>query len=64
MPPVATVLAKTLPRPDLDSDGIADAEDGCPDRAGVASPDPIRNGCPAAAEKALEPIEQALAALA
>ncbi len=45
------VIAKTLPPSDRDSDGIADAKDGCPDRAGKASADPVRNGCPTAAEK-------------
>ncbi|MEO6774394.1 MAG: OmpA family protein, partial [Kofleriaceae bacterium] len=40
-------IARTLPPPDADGDGIHDLDDACPDRAGVASPDPIRNGCPA-----------------
>jgi outer membrane protein OmpA-like peptidoglycan-associated protein len=47
----AATLARTLPASDRDRDGIADAEDGCPDRAGVASADPVRHGCPTAAEK-------------
>lgn len=46
-----TTLARTLPPSDRDRDGIADAEDGCPDRAGIASADPVRHGCPTAAEK-------------
>ncbi len=44
-------LARTLPASDRDGDGIADTDDGCPERAGDASVDPIRNGCPAVAEK-------------
>ncbi len=44
-------LEKALPPSDRDSDGIVDASDGCPERAGMASPDPIRHGCPTAAEK-------------
>jgi OOP family OmpA-OmpF porin len=31
---------------DRDQDGIADAEDGCPDQRGPARPDPEQNGCP------------------
>ncbi len=46
-----TALARTLPASDRDRDGIIDGEDGCPDRAGTASADPIRHGCPTAAEK-------------
>jgi hypothetical protein len=37
--------------PDADRDGIVDGEDGCPDRAGTASDDPLRHGCPKLAEK-------------
>ena len=44
-------IATVLPPSDRDGDGIADGIDACPDRAGVASPDPVRNGCPPAAEK-------------
>lgn len=44
-------LAKTLPPSDRDRDGFVDGEDSCPDRAGIASPDPVRHGCPIAAEK-------------
>ncbi|MEO8844651.1 MAG: OmpA family protein [Kofleriaceae bacterium] len=51
LPPVATALVKSLPPRDRDGDGIADASDSCPDRAGVASADPVRNGCPRSAEK-------------
>jgi hypothetical protein len=47
----ATTLARTLPPSDRDGDGIVDTEDGCPDRTGIASQDPIRNGCPTVAEK-------------
>jgi OOP family OmpA-OmpF porin len=38
------------PEDDADGDGILDAQDACPLVAGVASPDPKRNGCPAAGE--------------
>jgi outer membrane protein OmpA-like peptidoglycan-associated protein len=34
------------PRPDRDTDGIPDAEDHCPDEAGPADADPLKNGCP------------------
>ncbi len=34
------------PPPDRDGDGIIDAEDACPDTAGVASSDAAKNGCP------------------
>ena len=44
-------LEKSLPPSDRDRDGIVDAIDGCPERAGVSSPDPIRHGCPPTAEK-------------
>jgi flagellar motor protein MotB len=44
-------LEKALPPADRDRDGIVDAQDGCPERAGIASNDPVRNGCPAAVEK-------------
>lgn len=46
-----TSLEKALPPSDRDQDGVVDASDGCPERAGLPSPDPIRHGCPAAAEK-------------
>lgn len=45
------VVAQSLPPPDADEDGFTDQLDACPDRAGLASPNPIRNGCPAAAER-------------
>ena len=44
-------LARQLPIGDRDGDGVADAVDACPERAGPASPDPVRNGCPRATEK-------------
>ena len=44
-------IAGALPAPDSDDDGILDDDDACPDRAGVASPDPLRNGCPPALER-------------
>jgi outer membrane protein OmpA-like peptidoglycan-associated protein len=31
---------------DRDGDGVLDEVDACPDRAGVPSPDPAKNGCP------------------
>jgi OmpA-OmpF porin, OOP family len=34
------------PPSDRDGDGIIDAEDGCPDQAGVAQSEPALNGCP------------------
>jgi len=36
---------------DRDHDGIPDAEDACPDVAGVHSDDPRKNGCPAEADR-------------
>lgn len=55
-PPAAVARAVTemevvLPPEDRDEDGIADARDLCPDRAGQASNDPLRNGCPLASER-------------
>jgi hypothetical protein len=41
-PPLVTPL---MPN-DRDQDGIADAEDGCPDQKGPARPDSEQNGCP------------------
>jgi hypothetical protein len=35
---------------DNDQDGIIDREDACPNQAGVSSPDPKKNGCPAPPE--------------
>jgi len=40
-----------LPPADADADGVVDAKDVCPNRAGVASADPLRNGCPPASER-------------
>jgi hypothetical protein len=34
---------------DRDGDRVGDAQDACPDAAGVASTDPAKNGCPSAA---------------
>ena len=34
------------PLVDTDKDGIPDAEDQCPLKAGPANPDPAHNGCP------------------
>ena len=49
---IERVEVVTAPPPrDRDLDGVPDPVDACPDRAGVASPDPIRNGCPLASEK-------------
>src|SRR5205085_2682536 len=47
------IVSSALPPPDADGDGIHDLDDACPERAGVASPDPIRNGCPVAAERVI-----------
>jgi len=38
-----------VPKPDRDNDGVPDADDACPDQAGVKTDDPKTNGCPAAA---------------
>lgn len=51
LPPAVATVVKTLPPPDRDGDGIPDAADSCPERAGVANADPLRHGCPEAAEK-------------
>ena len=51
LPPDVVAVARTLPPPDHDGDGVPDAGDTCPDRVGVASSDPLRNGCPPAVEK-------------
>ena len=51
LPPAIAAVAKTLPAPDRDDDGVPDAVDACPDRAGVASSEPLANGCPRVAEK-------------
>lgn len=40
-----------LPEPDTDKDGIFDAQDACPTRAGVKSEEPNKNGCPPDADK-------------
>jgi hypothetical protein len=37
------------PEIDNDDDGVLDVDDACPNVAGVESPDPRRNGCPAPA---------------
>jgi len=34
------------PPPDRDGDGVVDADDACPDRAGATTGDPKTNGCP------------------
>ena len=44
-------IARTMPSSDRDGDGIRDEVDACPDRPGVASQDPLGNGCPAASER-------------
>ncbi len=54
--PVALVKATTaagraMPVADRDDDGIADADDACPDRAGLASADAARHGCPRTVER-------------
>jgi hypothetical protein len=40
-------IAPPPPPPDRDGDGVPDAQDACPDTAGVATTDPATNGCPA-----------------
>lgn len=42
-PPVASTPP---PPPDKDGDGVADADDACPDQAGKANADKAKNGCP------------------
>ncbi len=41
-----------VPFLDADGDGISDADDACPTKAGVASTDPAKNGCPDGHKKA------------
>jgi len=45
-PPPAASSAAPTPPPDKDSDGIADADDACPDKAGKPNADKAKNGCP------------------
>ena len=47
-PPVATPapLQPSAPPSDRDGDGVPDAEDACPDAAGVRSANPAKDGCP------------------
>ncbi len=40
------IKEKAPPPPDRDQDGIIDAEDACPDVAGIRTDDPKTNGCP------------------
>jgi hypothetical protein len=40
---------------DRDHDGVADGDDACPDRSGVASSDSTKNGCPAEKAAPLAP---------
>ena len=47
----AGALAQALPTTDRDGDGILDKNDACPDRAGLPSQDPARNGCPKPVER-------------
>jgi len=51
LPADLTQLARAMPPPDRDGDGILDADDACPERQGLASTDPLRAGCPPTAEK-------------
>jgi outer membrane protein OmpA-like peptidoglycan-associated protein len=39
-------LLNGCPPPDRDHDGILDAQDACPDEAGVSSTESSKNGCP------------------
>lgn len=50
---LARTMAALHPVPDRDHDGIGDARDACPDRPGVASTDPFRDGCPKASERVM-----------
>jgi len=45
-PPEPKPEEKAPPPSDRDNDRIVDAQDACPDVAGVASEDPKKNGCP------------------
>ncbi len=47
----AITTMAVLPPADSDEDGVKDRDDACPDRKGEVSSDPLRNGCPAAAER-------------
>ena len=50
--PAAPVASSAAPPPapaDKDGDGIADADDACPDQKGVGNADKGKNGCPEAA---------------
>jgi outer membrane protein OmpA-like peptidoglycan-associated protein len=49
-PPPEPPAVPASPPPDRDGDGIVDAQDACPDVAGVPSDDPSRNGCPVPTE--------------
>ncbi len=49
---VSTIVV-ALPPADADDDSIPDVSDACPAVAGVVSPDPVRNGCPAASERVI-----------
>ncbi|MBK7402245.1 MAG: OmpA family protein [Myxococcales bacterium] len=42
----APVASTPPPPPDKDGDGVADADDACPDQAGKANADKAKNGCP------------------
>jgi len=44
---VALIAYSPEPDADRDGDGVPDSEDACPDRAGVHTPVPSTNGCPA-----------------
>ena len=42
-----------MPIADRDDDGIADADDACPDRAGPPAASKLRNGCPKTVEQVI-----------
>jgi OOP family OmpA-OmpF porin len=44
--PSASTTTPPPPPPDKDGDGIADADDACPDKPGKANEDKTKNGCP------------------
>lgn len=46
VPEPVVVAPPPPPPPDRDGDGILDANDACPDLAGIGDPDPKKNGCP------------------
>lgn len=57
--PTASPVAATPPPPaDSDGDGIPDDKDACKDKAGVASEEADKNGCPEPAKLAMAPVQK------